>query len=188
MSWGVLMIYDNRNLAYDLRLFEEEEIRSSSVKTPEKKQAPKPEKKKQNTNVDGRRDKNKPTSRRHKRKQNNVMNVSLVAALALVIVVVVALIIHGQVRLTELNQQISAAQSQLEEQQSLYTQLEMKVDASISTAVVEKYAQEKLGMTKVSNSQKEFVSLSEGDKVELTMSESNTVFDAIADAFSSLWS
>lgn len=182
------MFYDNRNLAYDLRLFEEEEIRSSTVETPKKKQADKPKKKQQNTHVDKKSTGESSSIKRIKRRKNNFLNISLAVVLAVVIVAVVGLIIHGQVQLTELNQQISAANSVLEEQQSLYTQLEMKVDASISTAVVEKYAQEKLGMTKVSNSQKEFISLCEGDKVELTMSDNDTVFDAIADAFSSLWS
>lgn len=182
------MYYDDRNLAYDLRLFEHEEIRSSVVKTPEKEQEVKPTKKKQNTKADAKSKDEKGSVKRIKRRKNNFLNISLVVVFAAVIMVVVGLIIHGQVQLTELNQQISAAQSDLEEQQSLYTQLKMKVDASISTAVVEKYAQEKLGMSKVSNAQKEFISLSEGDKVELTASKNDTIFDTIADAFSSLWS
>lgn len=181
------MVYDNRNLAYDLRLFEEEEAyTSTAVKTKEKpeKQAqhtPKPEK--QNKVVDISR---KPI-KRIKRRKNNFFKIACAIVFALVVVFVVGMIIHGQVQLTELNQQISAAQKTLEEQQSLYTQLEMKVDASISTAVVEKYAEEQLNMTKAANSQKEFVSLSQGDKVELTMESHDTVFDAIAEAFSSLW-
>ena len=182
------MYYDNRNLAYDLRLFEQEEIRSSVVKTPEKEQEAKPTKKKQNTKVDAKSSGGKSSVKRIKRRKNNFLGISMVVVFAAVIMAVVGLIIHGQVQLTELNQQINAAQRDLEEQQSLYTQLEMKVDASISTAVVEKYAQEKLGMSKVSNAQKEFISLSEGDKVELTASKNDTIFDTIADAFSSLWS
>ena len=101
------------------------------------------------------------------------------------VVIVVGLIIHGQVQLTEVNHKITAAQKTLEEQQSLYTQLQMKVDASISTAVVEKYAKERLGMSKVANSQKEFISLSEGDKVEIASDSNDNVFDSVADAFSS---
>lgn len=182
------MAYDYRNLAYDLRLFEEEDIYSSSVKTPEKKQAEKPKKEKQNMDVGSRKFEEKTSHKRIKRRKNNFLNIALSVVLAVVVVLVVGLIIHGQVQLTELNQKISAAQRDLEEQQSLYTQLEMKVDASISTSVVEKYAQEKLGMTKVSNSQKEFVSLSKGDKVELTMEENDNIFDSIANAISSLWS
>ncbi len=182
------MVYDNRNLAYDLRLFEEEEIYATSVKTPEKKQdkaEPKPEKL-NSVRASSQKEHKKPI-KRVKRRKNNFVKISGAVVLALAVVIVVGLIIHGQVQLTELNQQINSAKGQLEEQRSLYTQLEMKVDASISTAVVEKYAQENLGMSKVANSQKEFVSLSQGDKVELTEKKNNNVFDAIADAFSSLW-
>ena len=179
------MAYEYRNLAYDLRLFENEEILASTEKTPKKEVAKhQPKKEKQNIDVD---EKNK-TIKKVKRRKNNFFSIACAVVLAVLIVVVVGLIIHGQVQLTELNQQVSAAQKDLEEQQSLYTQLQMKVDASISTAVVEKYAQEKLGMSKVSNAQKEFISLSEGDKVELTASKNDTIFDTIADAFSSLWS
>lgn len=175
------MAYDYRNLAYDLRLFEEEEIFGSAVQTPEKKEAKhQPKKEKLNTGVD----EPKKAIKKVKRRKNNFFNISCAVVLAVLIVAVVGLIIHGQVRLTELNQQISAAQKELEEQQSLYTQLQMKVDASISTAVVEKYAKENLKMTKVANSQKEFISLSKGDKVEISEKPSNTVFDSIADAFS----
>lgn len=175
------MVYDNRNLAYDLRLFEEEEMYASSVETPEKQKAKhQPKKEKLNKGVD----KPKKTIQKVMRRKNNFFSIACAVVLAVLIVVVVGLIIHGQVQLTELNQQVSAAQRTLEEQQSLYTQLQMKVDASISTAVVEKYAKEQLGMTKVANSQKEFINLSQGDKVEIASQKNDTVFDSIANAFS----
>lgn len=175
------MAYEYRNLAYDLRLFEEEEILASTVKTPKKEDAKhQPKNEKQNKGVD----ESKKTIKKVKRRKNNFFSIACAVVLAVLIAVVVGLIIHGQVQLTELNQQISAAQKDLEEQQSLYTQLQMKVDASISTAVVEKYAQEKLSMSKASNSQKEFISLSKGDKVEIADKKNDTVFDSIANAFS----
>ncbi len=184
------MVYEDRNLAYDLRLFEREEIRAKTTvsKKPTEKRAnhqPKPEKK---NNVVDMSSTSKPRIKKIKRRKNNFFNIACAVIFAVAVVAVVGLIIHGQVQLTELNQEISSAKRTLEEQQSVYTQLEMKVDASISTAVVEEYAQDKLGMTKVSNSQKEFVSLSEGDKVELTMTDEDTVFEAISQSFSSLWS
>lgn len=178
------MVYENRNLAYDLRLFEEEEIYAfSPVKTEKKTATHKSKPEKQNKVVDIK----KPAVKRIRRRKNNFFKITSAVVFAVAVVLVVGLIIHGQVQLTELNQQIAAAQDELSEQQSLYTQLEMKVDASISTAVVERYAQEQLDMYKVENSQKEFINLSQGDKVELTLQGSNTVFDNMADAFSSLW-
>lgn len=178
------MVYDNRNLAYDLRLFEDEDIYASAVDTPEKSTTErKSESEKQNTQVE--------SNSRHKRirrRKNNFFKISAAIIMAVAIVLVVGLIIHGQVQLTELNQQIANAQNTLSEKQSLYTQLEMKVDASVSTSVVEEYALNDLNMSKVANSQKEFVSLSQGDKVEISEENNKTLWESIGDAISSLWS
>lgn len=179
------MAYYDRNLAYDLRLFEEEDIYATAVDTPSQnviENEKKPEKK--NTASDSHQKHHK----RIRRRKSNFLKISSAIVFALAIVVVVSLIIHGQVQLTELNQQISNAQKSLEEKQSLYTQLEMKVDASISTSVVEDYAQNTLQMNKVENSQKEFVSLSQGDKVEILQEEDKGFFETIGDAISSVWS
>ena len=108
--------------------------------------------------------------------------------LGLVAVFLIASIIHGQVQLTEINQEIINARAELAEKQSIYTQLEMKVDSSISTSAVEKYAKETLHMSKATNSQKEFISLSEGDKAEVILTENKNIFQRLWDAIASLWS
>ena len=178
------MVYDNRNLAYDLRLFEDDDIYATAVDAPAKNAMDKKsESKKQNTETESRS-----RHKRIRRRKNNFFKISAAIFVAVAIVLVVGLIIHGQVQLTELNQQIANARDTLSEQQSLYTQLEMKVDASVSTSVVEEYAQNDLGMSKVANSQKEFVSLSQGDKVEISQDNNKTIWESIADAVTSLWS
>ena len=112
----------------------------------------------------------------------------MIAVFGIAIAFIVVSIIHGQVQLTELNQEIVNAKAKLAEQQSVYTQLEMKVDSSISTPVVEEYAQNKLHMSKATNAQKEFINLSTGDKAEVTMTSDKSIFESIAEAFASLWS
>lgn len=96
--------------------------------------------------------------------------------------------ILGQVQLTELNQQISNAKTDLEEQQSMYIQAQMKVEAMYSSAMVEQNAQAVLGMSRADTYQKEYISLAEGDKAEVSMSGSDNIFEAIANAISGLWS
>ena len=72
-------------------------------------------------------------------------------------------IIFNQVQLTELTEEIDTAAQQLEESQSVYTQLQMKANANLSLATVEKsYAKENLGMRKIDQSQLVFVELSKG--------------------------
>lgn len=123
-----------------------------------------------------------------RRRKHNPLKLAVGFALSAIVVAVVATIIYGQVQLTELNQNIADAQEKLENSQSEYTQMQMKVDAKYTTAIVEEYAQDKLGMYKASNSQKEFVDLSSGDKAEVVSDAEESIFDTIADAISSLWS
>lgn len=100
----------------------------------------------------------------------------------------VAVIIHGQVQLTELNQQISNASTALSDQESLYTQLQMKIDSKLSTDKVEQYAESQLGMTKADSYQKEYIKLSDGDKAEVSGDQSSNIFESIAQAIAGLWS
>ena len=124
----------------------------------------------------------------NRRRKHNPLKLAVGFALSAIVVAVVATMIYGQVQLTELNQNIADAQDMLENSQSEYTQMQMKVDAKYTTAIVEEYAQDKLGMYKASNSQKEFVDLSSGDKAEVVSDADKSIFDTIADAISSLWS
>lgn len=90
-------------------------------------------------------------------------------------------IIFNQVQLTELTEEIDTAAQQLEESQSVYTQLQMKANANLSLATVESYAKENLGMRKIDQSQLVFVELSKGDKGEVVQDNSGNNF------FTNLW-
>lgn len=123
-----------------------------------------------------------------RRRRHNPFKLAVGFSLSAVVVIVVSMIIYGQVQLTELNQNIELAQEKLSNSQSEYTQMQMNVDAKYTTAIIEEYAKNQLGMSKASNSQKEFVDLSNGDKAEVIQPEEESLFDSIANAISSLWS
>ena len=187
--------YSRSSLAYDFTLFEEDD--AQRVKARRKKAddaALSDDTRQQNTVADEaeerreRRERRKDSADKASRRRSRIGRITLAAVFGIAFAFIVVSIIHGQVQLTELNQQIANAKAELAEQQSLHTQLQMKVDSSISTAVVEEYARDKLNMNKAANSQKEFVNLSVGDKAEVTMSKDKNIFEAIADAFASLWS
>ncbi len=180
--------YSRSNLAYDFTLFEEhdERVRARSRRAKDES-AVEDGSAQQNTETTQHREP-RVGVRRIRRRRSNFARIALGVVFGLAVIFIVVSIIHGQVQLTELNQEIADAKAQLAEQQSVYTQLEMKVDSSISTTTVEEYAKDKLHMSKAANSQKEFVNLSEGDKAEVTMKEDKNIFEAIADAISSLWS
>ena len=100
---------------------------------------------------------------------NPVKAVSGFLALA-VMLGIVGTIVYGQVQLTELTEQLNAATKTLDEHKSVYTQLEMKSDSQLSLQTVENYAQDKLGMKKIEQSQVEPVELSKGDKTQVVQS------------------
>ncbi|MGN0502837.1 MAG: hypothetical protein ACI4HN_07915, partial [Ruminococcus sp.] len=68
------------------------------------------------------------------------------------------------------------------------TQNQMKVESKLSNAEIEEYAEDVLGMTKASNAQKEFVTLSGGDKAEVSAQESDNLFTQFIDSIKNLWS
>ena len=77
---------------------------------------------------------------------------------------IVGTFVYGQVRLSELTNEINLSTTELAEQESLYTQLKMKSQSKLSLETVEEYAETQLGMRKLEQSQVEYISLSQGDK------------------------
>ena len=177
------MAYNN-NAAYDLTLFDEENTYSSAApKRREEGPVKKPKKKVKNNVVEfSEEDKLKARRRKH-----NPFKLLLGGVSAAVVTVIIGFIIVGQVQLTELNQQIISAQETLEDTQSIYTQNQMKLEANLSNAEIEKYAAS-LGMTKASNAQKEFISLEGGDKAEVSVQKSENIFTQFIESIKNLWS
>lgn len=184
--------YSRSNLAYDFVLFEEPYAEAPSARrkkdTEDKPEAQAGGKQVNKSSAARKSAAGRRGIKKERRRKRNFGRIAVGVFFGLAVVVIIASIIHGQVQLTELNQEIIDAKKQLAEQQSVYTQLEMKVDSSISTSVVEQYAKEKLQMSKAANSQKEFISLSEGDKAEVSLKSDKNIFESIADAIASLWS
>ncbi len=89
-------------------------------------------------------------------------------------------LVYGQVRLTELTEEINVASQTLAEGQSLHTQLQMKTNAQLSLDDVEEYARNTLGMRPAEQGQVEYIVLSEGDAGEVLISgQEENVFSAI---------
>lgn len=96
--------------------------------------------------------------------------------------------IYGRVQLTELNQKILNTQEELVRQQSVYTQTQLSASAKYSTVTVEEFAKNNLKMSRASNNQKEFVSLSSGDKAEIIQAEDSNIFVRIVNAIKEILS
>lgn len=161
------MAFTDRNAAYDLSLFEEEELY----------ELPKAESQE-----------NKIYDLREERKKRvkykiNPLKAFLAVSVSAISIVAMTAIIHGQAQLTELNQQISDAQQDLTNLQSYYTQIQMKVENKLGPSVIEEYAKNVLGMSKAESYQKEFISLSQGDRAEIAKEKDKNFFDKVFDMF-----
>lgn len=164
---------------YDLSLFE---TSGSTAKKPEPKKV---KKKQAKNNIVALHE---ITVEKGQRRKHNVGSLVLGFIMAGIITVIVGFMIHGQVQLAEINQQITTAQTELDHSKSEYVQMQARVEAFLSTSAVEKYASTQLGMTKATNQQKEYISLSQGDKAEIYTQSSDNIFTRIGDFFGSLWS
>lgn len=183
------MAYNN-NAAYDLRLFDDDIAYTDGTAVPkrEEKTVHKNNHKRKKAKASKvvklpEKELNKIRLRRH-----NPLKLIAGSVCGLAVAFVIGVIIVGQVKITELNDQIVTAQSTLENAQSVYTENEMKVEANLSDSSVEDYAKNELGMTKASNTQKEFVSLSGGDKAEVSSQEDSNIFTQFIDSIINLWS
>ena len=122
------------------------------------------------------------------RRKYNIPALILSFVMSAVVIFALCGIVYGQVSLSELNQQIISAENTLSQRQSEQLQIQAKVDSSLSTLAVEEFAKKNLGMVKASNQQKEYVSLSQGDKAQVYMEEEKNLFEQIGDYISGLWS
>ena len=172
------MAYENRNAAYDLSLFDDSSDYVPGSAAPERKEEvhKKQERKRRKNNVVSLP---KEELQKNRRRRHNKFKIAII----------IGIIIVGQVRLTELNQEVITAKETLANAQSVYTQTQMKLESKLSTSDIEKYAEDKLGMTKATNTQKEFVTLAGGDKAEVSASqESDNLFTQFWSSVQNLWS
>ncbi len=129
--------------AYDLSLFENKKPTIVEVKPNKKQQM---------------------EQKRHARIQTflNAVTTLFVAAVA---VTVIALMIAGRVRLTEMNTEINTLQDQLSALQSETVTLKNELAANTSAESVEQYAAAN-GMQKTEAHQQKYISVGGGDKIE----------------------
>ena len=159
------MAYENRNAAYDLSLFDDSSDYVPGSAAPERKEEvhKKQERKRRKNNVVSLP---KEELQKNRRRRHNKFKIALGTVSGAAATIIIGIIIVGQVRLTELNQEVITAKETLANAQSVYTQTQMKLESKLSTSDIEKYAEDTLGMTKATNTQKEFVTLAGGKRIK----------------------
>ena len=72
----------------------------------------------------------------------------------------------------------------LANQENLEAQYQLRIDRKLTDEFVQQYAETKLGMTKANAAQKEFISLTDGDKGEVIRGDGKeSFFSRFAKAF-----
>ena len=150
----------NSNLAYDFARFE-----------PERKQSVAVEKKTEIKVV-------KKTARRASPAKIIVM---LAAVLA-----IASMMIYNQVVLTELNDQTTTLNTELEKLQSEKIQKSTELESQMSLKNIEEYTVNNLGLVKMDQSQVEYVDLESGNKVEVKQQQDDSFWGSIKQAFQNL--
>ncbi len=161
-----MAVNKNNGLAYDLSLFEPETTKKKNKKQEPKTQAA--ESKVIRLDQDA-------VEKSQKRKRNPVIILG-VSLLTTVVAAVSALIVYNNVLINELNEKIISANDTIVNQNNLEAQYQLKIDSKLTNEKVQEYAENKLGMTKANTAQKEFVSLTDGDKGEVVQGEENDSF------------
>ena len=150
----------NSNLAYDFARFE-----------PERKQSVAVEKKTEIKVV-------KKTARR-------ASPAKIIVMLA-VVLAIASMMIYNQVVLTELGDQTTTLNAELEKLQSEKIQKSTELESQMSLKNIEEYAVNNLGLVKMDQSQVEYVDLESGNKVEVKQQQDDSFWGSIKQVFQNL--
>lgn len=150
----------NRSEAYDFALFEERAAAQPEAQQPQRQPEGQPQ--------HGGRVVELPQEGASKEKAARPKRRPLRFAVAVVffaaVFTTVCAVVYSQVLLTELTQEINTATSQLGEAESLEIQLNMQAALRMNDAQVEEYAAKRLGMSKISGGQVEYVNVAQVDQ------------------------
>lgn len=144
------------NLAYDLSVFE------PAQPNPKKEQQP-----------------IKKLDRRQSAKYiSPVRSIALIVAVA----VVTSFMVFSMIQLSELNDEIITSEDNLQTLQSESVRLDLKLNQMMSMSQLEESA-ESLGMVKINANNIEYITLSQGNVIEIPEDNNTTIFEKILTGF-----
>lgn len=99
-----------------------------------------------------------------------------IVAIAAVLFIVLGFQIYSEVRVDELDQQLTDINQQIAVIESDNTRRNMELNANVSLEKVDQYARNELGMVKISDYQVNYIKLSEADAVEVSGGKTHSDF------------
>ncbi len=117
------------------------------------------------------------SSAKAQRRHHDPANIIGITFLTLLAAAILISLVHLNAKLNEVNEEVNERQDVLTDMQNKEAQYKLTIESKFTDDFVRKYAENTLNMTPVKSAQKQFISLSEGDKGEvLEESESSDVF------------
>ena len=169
-----MAVNKNNGLAYDLSLFEPEPV----SKPAEEVEAVKVKNRGKVIRLE------KEDFERSQRRKRNPVVILSVSMLTIIVAAVFSLIVYNNVMINELSEKIIEANGVIENQENLEAQYQLKIDRKLTDQKVQEYAEQKLGMVQANSAQKQFVSLTDGDKGEVIRGDEKQSFlDNLARVF-----
>ncbi len=169
-----MAVNKNNGLAYDLSLFEPEPV----SKPAEEVEAVKVKNRGKVIRLE------KEEFERSQRRKRNPVVILSVSMLTIIVAAVFSLIVYNNVMINELSEKIIEANGVIENQENLEAQYQLKIDRKLTDQKVQEYAEQKLGMVQANSAQKQFVSLTDGDKGEVIRGDEKQSFlDNLARVF-----
>lgn len=108
--------------------------------------------------------------------------VKVLACMA-VVLVMASSIMYSRAQLTELSAQVTSASKKLDELESENVRLTTELEKQLSLKNVEEYAATELGLEKLDPAQVEYVTLTEGNRVEVKEETEPSVWQKIKNIF-----
>lgn len=106
-----------------------------------------------------------------RRKNTNYLTLTRNLAVVALILCLSTYMVYGQVQLSELNDQVSSATTELEQLQSVGIQLEMKAQSDMNIDEIEEYVTSELNMRKVNSEEITYVNVGKDDVGEIVVSD-----------------
>lgn len=148
--------------AYELSLFEPKQAKIVELK-PNKKQL---------------------KAQKRRAKIQKILNVVVATAISAVVIGVVGVTLTSRVQLNEMNSVINQKQEELSTLKEEHERLKTELSSKTSAQAVEDYAVNELGMQKVDPHQIQYITVEDGDKVEVNEADEPNVFQKIGGAIS----
>lgn len=144
--------------AYDFSLFEEKKYNTAAEQIPERKEQ---EVRRPKENVV---ELPKKQLEKNRRQKLHPLKMLVTTVCFGVILTTISLLVYNQLRLTELTEQINTVTASLSDAQTMETYLTMKTTQALGGEQVETYAQEVLGMSKITEGQVTYVNMAQADQ------------------------